>query len=217
MDSIAAILLWLAAMGPWTPVVFVIGYIVASIVLAPAFLLALAAGAVLGLWRGVLVIYIGALLGSSAVYVLASRLARARVVRWIDREPRASSVRRAVTNQSLWVMFLLRLSPVVPYVLLNYALAVSGVRYRDFALASVGMLPTITLYVYYGKVVGDVTKVAAGVAPPKGPEYYAVVAAGLVATELATRAVTRAARRAIAAERASGEAGHAGSGFMPDR
>jgi hypothetical protein len=73
------------------------------------------------------------------------------------------------------------------------------------------------LYVYYGKVVGDVTKVAAGVAPPKGPEYYAVVAAGLVATVLATRAVTRAARRAIAAERASGEAGHAGSGFMPDR
>jgi uncharacterized membrane protein YdjX (TVP38/TMEM64 family) len=183
-------------------------------VLAPAFLLALAAGAVLGLWRGVLVIYIGALLGSSAVYGLASRLARARVVYWIDRDPRASSVRRAVTNQSLWVMFLLRLSPVVPYVLLNYALAVSGVRYRDFALASVGMLPTITLYVYYGKVIGDVTKVAAGVAPPRGSEYYAVVAAGLVATVLATRAVTRAARRAIAAERASGEAGHVA---MPDR
>jgi uncharacterized membrane protein YdjX (TVP38/TMEM64 family) len=201
-------------MGPWTPVFFVIGYVVASIVLAPAFLLALAAGAVLGLWRGVLVIYIGALLGSSAVYGLASRLARARVVYWIDRDPRASSVRRAVTNQSLWVMFLLRLSPVVPYVLLNYALAVSGVRYRDFALASVGMLPTITLYVYYGKVIGDVTKVAAGVAPPRGSEYYAVVAAGLVATVLATRAVTRAARRAIAAERASGEAGHVA---MPDR
>jgi uncharacterized membrane protein YdjX (TVP38/TMEM64 family) len=94
-------------------------------------------------------------------------------------------------------MFLLRLSPVVPFVLLNYALALSGVRFKDFLAASVGMLPAIVMYVYYGKVVGDVAKLAAGVAPPRGPEYYILLAVGLVATVLATTSVTRAARRAM--------------------
>ena len=65
-------------------------------------------------------------------------------------------------------MFLLRLSPLVPYNLLNYALALSGVAYRDYLLASVGMLPAIIMYTYYGKVVGDVAALAAGVAPPRG-------------------------------------------------
>jgi uncharacterized membrane protein YdjX (TVP38/TMEM64 family) len=82
-------------------------------------------------------------------------------------------------------------------VLLNYGLALSGVRYSHFVIASVGMLPTIVVYVYYGKVVGDVAKVAAGVTPPRGPGYYALLALGLAATVLATRSIARASRRAI--------------------
>jgi uncharacterized membrane protein YdjX (TVP38/TMEM64 family) len=108
-------------------------------------------------------------------------------------------VRLAVAGEGAWVMFLLRLSPVIPFVLLNYALALSGVRYRDYLLASVGMLPAITMYVYYGKVAGDVARLAAGVAPPRGPEYYLLLAIGLVATVVAATAVTRAARRTLKA------------------
>ena len=202
MDWIAAAIIWLASMGPWAPLLFVLAYVAASVVMAPAFLLAFAAGAVFGVWRGTLVIFTGAVAGSSAVYLMGSQLARTRMLRWMDRDPRVSSVRMVVSRQSLWTMFLLRLSPVVPYVLLNYTLALGGVRYRDFAIASVGMLPTIIMYVYYGKVVGDVAKVAAGVAPPRGPESYVVVAIGLIATILATRAIARAAKRAIARDSA---------------
>jgi uncharacterized membrane protein YdjX (TVP38/TMEM64 family) len=41
------------------------------------------------------------------------------------------------------------------------------VRYRDYALATIGMFPAIVMYTYYGKVVGDVAAIAAGVAPPR--------------------------------------------------
>lgn len=184
-------------MGPWAPLGFIAAYVVASVVLAPAFLLTFAAGAVFGLWRGTLIIYVAATLGSSAVYALTSHIVRWRALQWVTTDPRVMSVRSAVSGNSVWIMFLLRLSPVVPFVLLNYALALSGVRYRDFLIASVGMLPTIVMYVYYGKVVGDVAKVAAGVSPPRGPEYYLLVAVGLVATVLATTSITRAARRAM--------------------
>jgi uncharacterized membrane protein YdjX (TVP38/TMEM64 family) len=61
----------------------------------------------------------------------------------------------------------------------------------------VGTLPTIVMYVYYGKIVGDVAKIAAGVAPPRGPEYYVLLVGGLIATVIATTSITRASKRAF--------------------
>ena len=203
-DWLAPVVLRLADLGPWGPLFFILAYVVASITLAPAFPLTLAAGAVFGLWRGTMLVYVGAVLGSSAVYALAHPLARSRFLRWIDNDPRVAAVHHALVGEGLWIMFLLRLSPLVPYNLLNYALALSGVAYRDYLLASVGMLPAIIMYTYYGKVVGDVAALAAGVAPPRGPEYYLLLTIGLVATVLATTMITKAARRQIAAGKKSG-------------
>ena len=197
MDWLAPLIRQIAELGRWAPLLFIAIYVVASIVLAPAFLLTFSAGAIFGLWRGTFYVYIGAVLGSSAVYALAAPLARSRLLRWVDRDPRVAAARQAVVDRSAWIMFLLRLSPLVPYNFLNYALALSGVRYRDFLLASVGMIPAIVMYVYYGKVVGDVAVVAAGVAPPRGPEYYALLIVGLITTIAATTLITRAARKAV--------------------
>jgi uncharacterized membrane protein YdjX (TVP38/TMEM64 family) len=197
MDWLAPLIKQIAELGRWAPLLFITVYVVASIVLAPAFLLTFSAGAIFGLWRGTLYVYIGAVLGSSAVYALAAPLARSRLLRWVDRDPRVAAARQAVVDRSAWIMFLLRLSPLVPYNLLNYALALSGVRYRDFLVASVGMIPAIVMYVYYGKVVGDVAVLAAGVAPPRGPEYYALLIVGLMTTIGATTLITRAARKAV--------------------
>ena len=196
-EWIPALVAQLEQLGPWAPVLFVLLYIVASITMAPAFILTFAAGAVWGLWRGSLLVYIGALLGASAVHLLAGRLVRTRMTHWLDRHPRVAAVRRAVAEQGVWMMFLLRLSPLVPFVQLNYALVLSGVRYRDYVIATVGMWPTIVMYVYYGKVAGDIAALAAGIAPDRGTEYYVMLVVGLVATVVATTMVTRAARRAM--------------------
>jgi uncharacterized membrane protein YdjX (TVP38/TMEM64 family) len=196
-EWIASVVSQLATLGAWGAVLFVGLYVIASVAMAPAFVLTFAAGAVWGLWRGSILVYIGAVLGASAVYFLAARLVRTRVITWIDREPRLAVVRRAVAEQGVWLMFLLRLSPLVPFVQLNYVLVLSGVRYRDFLIATLGMWPTIVMYVYYGKVVGDVAALAAGVAPPRGTEYYVMLVVGLVATIVASTMITRAAKKAM--------------------
>src|SRR3989338_4599590 len=108
MDWLTPLVRQLADLGRWAPVIFVGAYIVASIILAPAFVLTFAAGAVFGLWQGTLLTYVGAVLGSSAVYALAAPLARSRVLRWVDRDPRIAAARRAVVGHSAWIMFLLR-------------------------------------------------------------------------------------------------------------
>jgi uncharacterized membrane protein YdjX (TVP38/TMEM64 family) len=198
MDWLKPLLQQLTDLGGWGPVLFIGIYILAAVTLAPAFLLTFSAGAVFGLWRGTLLTYVGAVLGASAVYALAAPLARSRVLRWVDRDPRVAATRRAVVKDSAWIMFLLRLSPLVPYNLLNYGLALSGVRFRDYLLASIGMIPAIIMYAYYGTVAGDVTRILAGVGPRRGPEYYALMIVGLIATFAATHMISRAAKKAMA-------------------
>jgi uncharacterized membrane protein YdjX (TVP38/TMEM64 family) len=197
-EWIADLVLRLAELGPWGQVLFVALYVVASLTMAPAFILTFSAGAVYGLWHGTLLVSLGAVLGASAVHFVAAPLAQSRLLKWLDRDPRVAAVRRVVANEGVWVMFLLRLSPLIPFAQLNYALALSGVRYVHFLVAMFGMVPTIILYVYYGKVAGDVAALAAGVAPPRGLEYYALLIIGLITTVVATTMVTRAAKKAMA-------------------
>jgi uncharacterized membrane protein YdjX (TVP38/TMEM64 family) len=47
-------------------------------------------------------------------------------------------------------MILLRMTPIVPYNVFNYAMSVTSVSLYDFTLGSVGMLPMSALYVYVG-------------------------------------------------------------------
>jgi uncharacterized membrane protein YdjX (TVP38/TMEM64 family) len=200
-DWLAAVVLRLAQLGPWAPLLFVLLYIVSAVTLAPSFLLTVAAGALFGVWQGTVLVFVGAVLGASAAYAVSVRLTRLPFLAWLDRDPRVIVVRRAVAGEGAWIQFLLRLSPLVPFNLLNYALGLSQVRYRDFLAATPGMIPAIVMYTYYGKVVGDVAALAAGLAPPRGPEYYALLTVGLVATIIATTLITRAARRAVELQR----------------
>jgi uncharacterized membrane protein YdjX (TVP38/TMEM64 family) len=201
MKWLGDLLVRVGELGAWGPVLFTLLYVAAAVTMAPAFLLSVAAGAMFGVWRGSALVFISATLGALAAYGVARSLTETRLVQWVLRDRRVEMVRRAVVRKGWWVQFLLRLSPIVPYVLLNYALGLSRVRVRDFVIACVGMIPTIVMYAYYGRVVGDVAKIAAGVAPPRGKEYYTLLVIGLVATVLATMVITRAARRAIEQQR----------------
>ena len=71
------------------------------------------------------------------------------------------------------------------------------------------MLPGTLLYVYYGKLAGDVAALASGTQVQKGVGYYAVLALGLAATVLVTTLVTRMARKAL--QEATGSASPSGA------
>jgi uncharacterized membrane protein YdjX (TVP38/TMEM64 family) len=120
------------------------------------------------------------------------------VERKIEGKPKFSAIDRAVAAEGLKIVFLLRLTPAVPFNLLNYALGLTRVRFTDYAIASIGMLPGTLLYVYSGKLAGDVAALAGNPEVAKGWAYYSVLALGLVATLAVTMVVTRSARRALA-------------------
>lgn len=188
---------WVNGLGLWGPAVFILGYALATVAFLPGSLLTLAAGAIFGVGRGVAYVFIAAVLGSSAAFLIARYVARAAVERRLAGNPRFAAVDRAVGAQGRKIVFLLRLSPVFPFNLLNYALGLTQVRFVDYLIASLGMLPGTLLFVYSGKLAGDVAALAGGAAVQKGAGYYAVLAIGLVATVLVTMVITRTARKAL--------------------
>jgi len=190
---------WVGSLGFWGPLVFLLGYAVATVAFIPGSLLTLAAGAIFGLAEGTVVTFVGATFGACAAFLVSRYLARGWVERRLERRPRFRSIDRAVANEGRKIVFLLRLSPVFPFNLLNYALGLTRVRFTDYAVACIGMLPGTFLYVYYGKALGSLAAVAGGAAPERGTGYWVVLALGLVATLVVTTIVTRIARDALTA------------------
>lgn len=189
---------WVQTLGVWGPLAFVLGYGIAAVLLVPAVLLTLAGGAVFGFRRGVVYVTLGAMLGATLAFFTARYVVRRFVEAYVNRHPRLGAIDRAVESEGARLVFLLRLSPIVPFVFLNYVLGISRVSFRDYILGTAGMLPAVAAYVYAGKVAGDLATVVAGVATPRGPMYYALLTIGLVATVLASVLITRAAARALA-------------------
>ena len=184
-------------LGAWGPVAFIGLYAVAAVAFVPGALLTLAAGGIFGLGLGVVVVLAGATLGASLAFLIARYLARGPVERALRGNARFTAIDRAVGQDGRRITFLLRLSPVFPFSLLNYALGLTQVRFVDYLLASLGMIPGTVLYVYSGSLVGQVAGAAVGAAPPHGAAYYLVLALGLAATILVTVIITRVARRAL--------------------
>jgi uncharacterized membrane protein YdjX (TVP38/TMEM64 family) len=148
------VLQWIKTQGAWAPLVFCALYAVCTVFLIPGSLMTLGAGAVFGFGWGLLWVTIAANLGANAAFFVGRFAARSRVERRMTGHPKFAAVDKAVGREGWKIVGLLRLSPVFPFTLLNYALGVTGVTWRDYALASlIGMAPGTCLYVYLGHVV----------------------------------------------------------------
>jgi uncharacterized membrane protein YdjX (TVP38/TMEM64 family) len=196
---------WVDGLGAFGPLVFVIGYVAAVIAFIPGSVLTLAAGAIFGLAEGTAYVFVAATIGAVLAFLIARHGARDAIERRIEGDARFAAIDRAVGAEGRKIVFLLRLSPVFPFNLLNYALGLTQVRTLDYVVASIGMLPGTLLYVYAGKLVGDVAAVAGGASPERGAGYWTVLVIGLGATAAVTWIVTRLARRALAAATGEGE------------
>lgn len=191
---------WVESLGFWGPLVFVLGYAVATVAFIPGSLLTLAAGAIFGLAQGTLYTFLGATLGASAAFLIARYGARGAIERRIAGNRKFAAIDRAVGREGFKIVALLRLSPVFPFNLLNYSLGLTKVRFLDYLLASIAMLPGTLLYVYYGKAAGSLAAVAGGVKAERGTEYWLTLGIGLVATIAVTTVITRLAGRALRQE-----------------
>lgn len=185
---------WVEGLGALAPVVFILGYVVATVAFIPGSVLTLAAGAIFGLLWGTVYVLLGASLGACLAFLIARYLARGWVETKIEGKPKFQAVDRAVAREGGKIVALLRLTPVMPFNLLNYALGLTKVGFWPYALACLAMLPGTFLYVYLGYV-AKTAAAGGGEAQTIGQWVMRIV--GLAATVVVTILITKKAKKAL--------------------
>lgn len=183
---------WVRERGAWGPVVFIGIYIVAAVLLIPGTILTLIAGALFGFVYGVIYSFVGAMLGSIGSFLLARYVVRPFVERRLRTEKRFKAIDHAAKTGGMRLVALLRLSPVLPYNVLNYALGITGVATWEYILGTAAILPGTMMYTYYGTVGGTLTGISKSV--HHGAGYYTMMVVGVVATVAAAFLIARLAR-----------------------
>jgi uncharacterized membrane protein YdjX (TVP38/TMEM64 family) len=214
-DGVASLEGAIAAAGPWGPALFILAYVAAAVLFVPGSLLTVAAGFLFGPLLGSAVVSIAATAGAAAAFLVGRYLARPAVEARVAAVPKFAAVDAAIGAQGAWIILLLRLSPLFPYTLLNYALSLTAIEFWPYVGASwAGMLPGTVAYVALGGAGKAAAESAAG--GGGGAAQVALAAVGAAATLGATVLVSRAAGRALAeaeaAQAAAGEAAAEGAG-----
>jgi uncharacterized membrane protein YdjX (TVP38/TMEM64 family) len=204
--QVVAFASWVEAQGPMAGLYFVIGYSLGVLAWIPGMIMTLSAGAIFEPVQGVLWVFLGSTIGSALAFILARYVARGLVERRFSGNARFAAIDRAVGEQGLKIVFLLRLSPLFPFTPINFLLGLTRVRFADYMLASFGMLPGTVLYIYYGRVIGDLAALREGAGPDRDLTYWLLLAIGLAATIGVTILLTRIARRAVDTQLAEGDA-----------
>ena len=196
-DSLQAVADWLVGRGVSGALAFALGYSLLVILLVPGSLLTLLAGFTYGP-RGVAVVWLGAMLGCALAFRLGRRAVRGWVERRIAGDPRLQAVDRAVGSDGFRTVLLLRLSPVVPFNLLNYVLGATRLSFSTYLVASgLGILPGTLLYVLLGAAAPDLLSLASGRAVHQSRAARAFLGLGILVTLLATWLIGRRTRRAL--------------------
>lgn len=185
------------AMGAWGPLLLAVVYVPASVLMVPGSWLTLGGAFVFGMLRAFVAVSAGSVAGACAAFLVSRYLLRDWIERKLARSPRLQALDRAVDEQGFKIVFLARLSPLLPFGVLNYAFGASKISFGRYVLATwSGMLPGTLMYCYLGSAARQITDLAAGNAAG-GPWRQALFYFGLAATIVVTGLVTRLANKAL--------------------
>ena len=190
---------WVGQMGAAGIFIFIGVYVAATVLLAPGSVLTIGAGFAFGLWKGFLAVSAGATIGAALAFLIARFIAREKVESIAQRNDKFRKIDDAIGKRGAKLIFLLRLSPVIPFNLSNYLYGLTGVKFWPYVFASwIGMMPGTFLYVYIGAAgKAAVAAAAGGEAVKHGWQYWTLMGVGLAATIVVTIWVTKIASDAL--------------------
>jgi len=147
---------------------FIAAYIITTVLFVPGTILTIGAGYIYAQVQGVaigvliatVVVFIGAFCGATLSFLIGRYVFGDLVEKWTAEYQQFSIVQKVIEAEGLKVSFLLRLSPLLPYNLLNYAFGLTTVSLRDYCLALFGMLPGTIAYTFIGSSVSSIQNIA---------------------------------------------------------
>ena len=140
---------WVKDAGVLGPILFMAIYAVAAVLFLPGSVITLVGGALFGPVLGTLYNLTGATIGACLAFLVARYLASD----WVAAKTggRLKQLIQGVENEGWRFVAFVRLVPLFPFNLLNYALGLTRIRFLHYLLATyICMLPGAIAYTYLG-------------------------------------------------------------------
>jgi len=141
---------WTAA-RPWlASLLFFAGYVlVVTLSIPGAAVMTLAAGAIFGLWHGLVLVSFASTLGATLAFLVARFLLRAPLRKRYGQ--RLKALDAGIERDGAFYLFTLRLVPIFPFFMINLLAGLTPLKtWTFFWVSQVGMLPGTFVYVYAG-------------------------------------------------------------------
>lgn len=146
---------WVLGHGAWAAVIYVATFVILPIFFFPVPVIVLAGGTIFGLFKGSLYTMIGVLINTPIMYFIGRFLLKDFVHKFVNNHMSAK-LRSALesTNQKVLslVLFIIRLSPIFSYNLVNYISGVTEINFLPYILTTIaGVLPGVIVFINIGE------------------------------------------------------------------
>jgi len=131
---------------------FVCIYILIVLLILPASWLTLLSGFLYGSYFGSIIVFISASIGASVAFFVSKSFFAKKLKNLFSRYPKLSVMEKVVEKGGFKLIFLARLSPIFPFSILNYFYGLNNVKFKDFALGLLGIIPGTFLYCSIGSL-----------------------------------------------------------------
>jgi uncharacterized membrane protein YdjX (TVP38/TMEM64 family) len=139
---------WIRSLGAWGPVVYSLLFAGGVLLALPGSAMTLIAGLFFKTSTAVLAVTLGATIGSAATFLIARYFAREDLVRWASKSKWFRKLEKMTERHGAWIVAMLRLMPLTPFSVLNYAFGLTRVRFWEYLLWScLCTLPSTVFFV----------------------------------------------------------------------
>lgn len=195
-----AILRWFQRRNSWGGWgVFVGMYTLLVALFIPGVAFIMGAGFVFGFWKGLLAVWIGGAVGQALAFLLARYLLKDWVETFVrGRWQKWEYIDKAIELEGWKLVLIMRLSPIIPYNLLNVAMATTRIKFWQFTFVSaIGILYECAVFCYFGSAAKDITSIVSGEAGPAAVVKWIMLGVSVAMCVLGAVFVSVTIKRAV--------------------
>ena len=143
--------------GIFAPIIYIVIYTICTLLILPSTPLNLTGGAIFGLWEGTLWTTIAALVAAIAAFAFTRTLGRELIAQKLA--GRWQAVEAEIRLGGLFYVFAIRLLPIIPYGLVNFAAGLTSIRFKDYFIGTLlGTVPGVLPFVMIGAGISQLSQ-----------------------------------------------------------
>ncbi len=141
--------IWLETMGIFAPIIYIVLYTIATLLILPSTPLNLTGGAIFGVWWGTLWTTVAALVAALIAFIFSRTVGREFISQKLGK--RWHAVDAEISQGGLFYMFAIRLLPIIPYGIVNFSAGLTSIKFQDYFVGTLfGTLPGVLPFVMIG-------------------------------------------------------------------